>query len=114
MPMSAIAAARHSKVSREPCFCSTCRSRPRFATATGLEELIEITAASPQELARFAWHLGNRHANVQVIGSKLRIRRDHVLEAMLRRLGAEVTPVDAPFDPERGAYHRHDESLHGA
>jgi urease accessory protein len=71
------------------------------------EQLVEISAAYAHELARFAWHLGNRHANVQVIGCKLRIRRDHVLEAMLLKLGAEMTPVEAPFDPERGAYHRH-------
>jgi urease accessory protein len=78
------------------------------------EQLIEITAASPNDLARFAWHLGNRHVNVEVIRSRLRIRRDHVLELMLRRLGAEMTPVEAPFDPEPGAYHRRDESSHGA
>jgi urease accessory protein len=58
---------------------------------------------------RIAWHLGNRHVDVQVIGDKLRIRRDHVLEAMLHGLGATLTPVEAPFDPEQGAYaHWHD------
>jgi urease accessory protein len=78
------------------------------------EQLVEITASSPHALARFAWHLGNRHANVEILGWKLRIRRDHVVEAMLHGLGAEMTPVEAPFDPERGAYHWHDESSHGA
>jgi urease accessory protein len=68
------------------------------------EPLVEIAAASQQELARLAWHLGNRHADMQVIGDKLRIRRDHVLEDMLRGLGAELTPLDAAFDPEPGAY----------
>jgi urease accessory protein len=68
------------------------------------EPLVEIAAASPQELARLAWHLGNRHTDMQVVGDKLRIRRDHVLEDMLRGLGAKLTPLDAAFDPEPGAY----------
>jgi urease accessory protein len=75
------------------------------------EPLIEIVAADARELARLAWHLGNRHTDVQVIGERLRIRRDHVLEEMLTRLGANLTPVEAPFEPERGAYeggHGHD------
>ena len=71
------------------------------------EPLIEIAAADAHELARLAWHLGNRHTDVQVIGDKLRIRRDHVLEEMLLRLGARLTPVEAPFEPERGAYEHH-------
>jgi urease accessory protein len=77
------------------------------------EPLVEIAAARPHDLARLAWHIGNRHTDVQVVGDKLRIRRDHVLEDMLRGLGARLTPVEAPFDPEHGAYghHHHD---HGA
>jgi len=71
------------------------------------EPLTEIAAASPSELARLAWHIGNRHTDLQVAGGRLRIRRDHVLEEMLRGLGARLTPVEAPFDPEPGAYHRH-------
>jgi urease accessory protein len=74
------------------------------------EPLVEV--AAPTEAARLAiaWHLGNRHVEVQVAGDRLRIRRDHVLEAMLRGLGAELTPVDAAFDPEPGAYaHWHDD-----
>jgi len=74
------------------------------------ELLVEIAAVSPHELARLAWHIGNRHTDVQIVGDKLRIRRDHVLEEMLRGLGAQITPIEAPFDPEQGAYghHHHD------
>jgi urease accessory protein len=75
------------------------------------EPIIEIAATNAIELARLAWHLGNRHTDVQVVGATLRIRRDHVLEAMLIGLGARLTPIEAPFDPEAGAYtpeHRHD------
>jgi urease accessory protein len=68
------------------------------------EPLHEMAAASACELARLAWHLGNRHAEVQVVGERLRIRRDHVLARMLEGLGAKVTEIEAPFDPESGAY----------
>jgi urease accessory protein len=72
------------------------------------EPLVEVTAATAHELALIAWHLGNRHTDVQVTGNTLRIRRDHVLEAMLRGLGGALSYVDAPFDPEGGAYERHE------
>jgi urease accessory protein len=68
------------------------------------EGLVEVTAATASDLARLAWHIGNRHTDVQVVGERLRIRRDHVLEDMLRGLGAVLTPLEAPFDPESGAY----------
>jgi urease accessory protein len=71
------------------------------------ESLIEVTAADAHALARLAWHLGNRHTEVQVVGDRLRIRRDHVLERMLADLGAGLRTVEAPFEPERGAYDHH-------
>jgi urease accessory protein len=78
------------------------------------EPLLEIAAGSPDKLARLAWHIGNRHTDVQIVGDKLRIRRDHVLENMLLGLGARLTPIDAPFDPEHGAYgHGHQHHDHG-
>ena len=77
------------------------------------EPLVEIAAASTQGLARLAWHIGNRHIDVQIVGDVLRIRRDHVIEDMLRGLGARVTPIEAPFEPEAGAYaHHHDADDH--
>jgi urease accessory protein len=77
------------------------------------ESLVEIAAQNPQELARLAWHIGNRHVDMQVLGDRLRIRRDHVLEDMLRRLGARLICIEAPFNPEPGAYvHGHHED-HG-
>jgi len=76
------------------------------------EPLFEVAAATAVDLARLAWHLGNRHVDVQIVGDRLRIRRDHVLEAMLVGLGAQVTPIEAPFDPETGAYDVHDERGH--
>jgi urease accessory protein len=63
--------------------------------------LLHIEAPS---LARIAYHLGNRHVPVQVGEGFLRIAEDHVLEDMLRRLGASVMHIEAPFEPEGGAY----------
>jgi urease accessory protein len=72
------------------------------------EVLIEISACDAAALARIAWHLGNRHTQVEINGERLRIRRDHVLEEMLLGLGARLAVVEAPFEPERGAYaHAH-------
>jgi urease accessory protein len=74
------------------------------------EPVVEVAAQDAAALARLAWHLGNRHTEVQIAGDKLRIRRDHVLEEMLVGLGATLSAIEAPFEPERGAYeHRHGE-----
>ena len=68
------------------------------------EPLAEIRCNDPQHLVRVAWHLGNRHLSTQIMAKGLRIRRDHVIEAMVRGLGARVIEIEAPFDPEGGAY----------
>lgn len=84
------------------------------------EPLVEIRGADPHHLVRIAWHLGNRHLPTQIVGKGLRIRRDHVIEDMVRGLGARVIAIEAPFDPEGGAYaggghagHSHDHHDHG-
>jgi urease accessory protein len=68
------------------------------------EPLTEIRGRDPQHLVRIAWHLGNRHLPTQIAGKGLRIRRDHVIEAMVKGLGGRVIEIEAPFDPEGGAY----------
>ena len=68
------------------------------------EPLLEIKGADPLHLVRIAWHLGNRHLPTQIVGKGLRIRRDHVIESMVKGLGARVVEIEAPFDPEGGAY----------
>jgi|GEM_PF-35155 len=73
------------------------------------EPLAELTTATPLDFVRLAWHLGNRHADVAFASDLLRVRRDHVLEAMAAGLGATITPVAAAFDPEAAApVHEHD------
>ena len=79
------------------------------------EKLLHVET---KDLAKAAYHLGNRHVPVQVGETFLRIAEDHVLEEMLVKLGAKVSHVEAPFEPEAGAYagghqHRHDEMGHG-
>jgi urease accessory protein len=74
------------------------------------EPLLEIRGADPGHLVRIAWHLGNRHLPTQIMGKGLRIRRDHVIEEMVKGLGARVIEIEAPFDPEGGAY----AAAHGA
>ena len=68
------------------------------------EKLLEIHAHGPAELVRIAWHLGNRHLPVQLLGDRIRIRADHVIEEMVHGLGGHAHAIDAPFDPEAGAY----------
>ena len=85
---------------------------------------VEIVAAKEKllhiesdHLARVAYHRGNRHVPVQVGPDWLRIAYDHVLERMLQGMDAALSTIEAPFEPEAGAYgahHRHDNaSGHG-
>src|ERR1700733_879522 len=86
--------------------------------------LVETRGSDPQHLVRVAWHLGNRHLPTQITARGLRIRRDHVIEAMVKGLGARLIEIEAPFDPEGGAYagdghahaaasETHDHAAHG-
>jgi urease accessory protein len=83
------------------------------------EPLIEARAADLPALARLAWHLGDRHVPIQVLERRLRLKRDPAIEALLESLGAKVVAIDAPFEPEGGAYaapagdhHHHDHDHH--
>ncbi|WP_441281060.1 urease accessory protein UreE [Tardiphaga sp. 862_B3_N1_1] len=78
------------------------------------EPLIEIRGTDPGHLVRLAWHLGNRHLPTQIMAKGLRIRSDHVIEEMVKGLGAKVIEIEAPFDPEGGAYAAaHEPAGHG-
>jgi urease accessory protein len=69
------------------------------------ERLAEFRFADKDALARVAWHLGNRHTPTEFAGNALRIRDDHVLVEMVKKMGgAEIGFVDAAFTPEGGAY----------
>jgi urease accessory protein len=84
------------------------------------EPIVEIKG-DPHLLARVAWHLGNRHVPVEISKGSIRIARDHVLEEMVEKLGARIARIEAPFEPEGGAYahetahaheHHHHEHAH--
>lgn len=72
------------------------------------EDVLDIRCGDLRDTARVAWHIGNRHIPIQVLeDGGLRIRADHVLAEMAKRLGAAVAEKRAPFSPEPGAYDDH-------
>ena len=79
------------------------------------EPLVEARGGDAAGLSRLAWHLGDRHVPVQVLPNRIRAQREAAIEALLVSLGAKVTMIEAPFEPEGGAYahsHGHDHA-HG-
>ena len=88
------------------------------------ELIIEVIAADETvstlhcddttQLARAAYHLGNRHIPLQIESNWLRYQHDHVLDEMLQQMGLNIIVESAPFEPEAGAYqqaphqHSHD------
>jgi urease accessory protein len=68
------------------------------------QPVARVTADTPLALLRATYHLANRHVPAQLAADAVLIERDPVLEAMLRGLGVHVAHVEAPFDPEGGAY----------
>lgn len=92
-----------------------------LATEDG--EVIQVHAANEtvstvytedcQELARAAYHLGNRHVSLEVQPGRLRYLHDHVLDHMVDELGLMVVVEEAPFEPESGAYSHGHEHGHG-
>ena len=92
------------------------RGGDRLQSSDG--RLIEVVAAPEQvsvvrsndarQLARAAYHLGNRHVSLQILDGELRYLADHVLDHMLEGIGLAVSHETLPFEPEAGAYHGHD------
>ena len=72
-----------------------------------LEKVLQVGCPDPVQLARIAYHLGNRHVALQIGTGWLRIANDYVLREMVEGLGAMVVPVEAAFEPEPGAYGGH-------
>lgn len=68
------------------------------------EAVSEVRSDDPLLLARACYHLGNRHVALQIDTGRVRYRHDHVLDDMLRGFGLEPVAVEAPFEPEPGAY----------
>ncbi len=81
------------------------------AVVAAAEPLLEVRARDVGTLARLAWHLGNRHARIEIDDGALMILPDHVLAGMIAGLGGTARPVEAPFQPEpprlTGVPHHH-------
>jgi urease accessory protein len=80
--------------------------------------VMDVTAPDAPTLTRAAYHLGNRHVPLQVGDGWLRLEQDHVLKDMLLGLNVTVQELQAPFEPEAGAYggghrHHHDDDTGG-
>jgi urease accessory protein len=78
------------------------------------EVLMEAVSGDPMLIAKAAYHLGNRHVAVHLLPGKLRFVADHVLGEMVRGLGLKVSEIEAPFEPESGAYGAHGGHGHSA
>jgi urease accessory protein len=90
-----------------------CNDGTLVAVQCATEDVSDVSSSDAHTLLRVAYHLGNRHVPLQVEPSLLRYQRDHVLDDMVRGLGLTVEHVEAPFQPESGAYsggghHHHD------
>jgi len=80
------------------------------------EPLLAVTIGAhgaPLDLLRAAYHLGNRHVPLEVTPTRLQLEPDHVLAEMLERMGLVVETVEAPFEPESGAYGAAPAAAHG-
>lgn len=74
------------------------------AVRAAAEEVVDAHATEAATLTRIAYHLGNRHASVQIGEGFVRFAADPVLAALCERLGARLARHRAPFEPEAGAY----------
>ena len=71
------------------------------------ENLMEISSNSKIELIKTAYHLGNRHVEVEIEEEILLTKDDYVIENMLKNFNVDIVNTQKKFFPERGA-HRHE------
>lgn len=71
------------------------------------EPLLEVRAADPSALARLAWLLGDHHIPVEIHERRLRLHRSDMARNLLTPLEARLIDIEAPFEPEGGAYEGH-------
>ena len=82
------------------------------------QAVMKVTATASKALTRAAYHLGNRHVPLEIGDGWLKLETDSVLKDMLLGLGVQVEELQAPFEPESGAYagggghHHHDNDEH--
>lgn len=83
-----------------------CTDSGMLLKVVAAEETVSVAKVRDHlQLAKIAYHLGNRHVAVQVLEDRLIYLHDHVLDEMVNGLGAKVSVKRQPFEPEEGAYH---------
>lgn len=68
------------------------------------EPLLQVCSGDPLALLQAAYHLGNRHVAMEIHPGELRLLADPVLAHLLEHRGLQVGHLEAPFQPESGAY----------
>ena len=74
------------------------------AVQAAIEQLLDIQCDDPLQLAKIAWHIGNRHLAAEFRSDRIRVIQDHVISEMVIKLGASVHVIKEQFNPEGGAY----------
>ena len=69
-----------------------------------IENLIEISSKSKIELIKTAYHLGNRHVEVEIVEDILLTKSDYVIENMLKNFNVDIVNKQKKFCPDRGAH----------
>ena len=85
----------------------TSETGPSVLIRSAIEHVSTVSATTPEQLARLAYHLGNRHVWLQIGDGWVRYLQDPVLDDMVRQMGYEVAHEPSAFEPEAGAYHSH-------
>ena len=68
------------------------------------ENLIKISSNSKIELIKTAYHLGNRHVEVEIEEGILLTKSDYIIKNMLLNFKVDVKNTKKKFFPERGAH----------
>ncbi len=82
------------------------------AVKAELEAVSTVHSDDSQQLAKVAYHLGNRHIKLQIGKNWVRYLHDHVLDDLVKLMGLEVQLEQAMFEPEAGAYLGHHHAHH--
>ena len=68
------------------------------------ENLIKVSSDNRLKLLKAAYHLGNRHVEIELHDKELYLLNDVVMKKMLERQGFLIENFKRPFAPETGAY----------
>ena len=69
-----------------------------------IENLLEISSDSKVEIIKTAYHLGNRHVEVEIEEDILLTKHEYEIENMLKNFNVDIVNTQKKFFPERGAH----------